>query len=303
MMHYIQNSMRYFKVSLTFILFILSIFMSIYINNSFIVGSKHIQNSKTWDINIDPKNIAHLSLGYANVIVVIQWMKTLSNYGNLERQTTLEDTYYRLRMITALNPSFEPAYYLAALLPWETNSTVESDIILSTAIKNMPDTWYWPYYKGFNAYWFNHDLKLASKLLFAASRLSNAPLSVRTLALRMTSDSGELHNGLAILDQLLNSIDDANMRKNLLDTRVKILTEIVLQNIDEKLSSLNKRTFDYRDLLQLTKRGIHIPKKLPDDGHIIFDTKGHIVSSIEKKRFKIFIPPKRQGVIHHEPVD
>ncbi len=240
--------------------------------------------------------VSTISLGFGNFSSSLYWIKTISYFGSHSSNSNFNTLAQLLEIVTSLNPKAEHAYYMAAaVLPWNTGSTTLSDPILEKAMENFPDDWRWPYYRGFNHYWFEHNTKLAAYYLGIATLSSNCPPIVTSLALRMNSESGSLDTALIFLDNLLNEKNDRNIQKQLLQKRNMILSEKILRKVDRLLEQLSIRHYDSRDIDSLRKQGMIIPRTLPDGGSIHFNDEGIIVSSVSKKRFRIFIPAKKMG--------
>lgn len=236
-----------------------------------------------------------MSLGYRNLLAETLWIRTLSWFGAHVRDADYAYLGDLLRSITQLNPRAEHAYYMAgAVLPWNTGSTQSSRPLLEKAMQTFPEDWRWPYYRGFNAYWFDHDPAEAGRLLARAAAKPGAPPLVMGLALRMQSTAGELDTALLFVQQLLQEKQDDHIRRQLQQLRAAIETEQVLRALDARLASLAQRFHDARDLVQLRQAGISIPAKLPDGGRIAVSDDGELVSSASGKRFRVFVPERRK---------
>ncbi|MDQ6955657.1 MAG: hypothetical protein Q9M21_00525, partial [Mariprofundaceae bacterium] len=202
--------------------------------------------------------------------------------------------------ITSLNPVFQAPYYLAATIPWSTKSTKYSHPLLTRAARAMPDTWYWPYYLGFNAYWFNHNRIKAGHYLSRAASMDSAPPIVMRLALRMQTDTGQFATALMFIDRQIKNAPNQTIQKQFIQYKTAILTEEFLYNIELLLNTLSPDQRNKKGIQKLIHNGYNIPSILPDGGHILFKEDGSLISSKSNKRFKLFIPSKRQGVIQHE---
>jgi len=287
------NITLYFKT-----LFILTLLLSFSLNT---FEPRQVKESSLWSLALSGKQPGQFTLGYENVVATIKWVETIALYGNIDKQPSFEVIFKNINFITSLNPLSQAPYYLAATLPWSTKSTNESNLLLTKAIKFMPDVWYWPYYLGFNAYWFDHDRVKAGNYLSQAASLPNAPAIVMRLALRMQTGTGQFDTALMFINRQIASVSDKTVQKQLIQYRTGILTEKALYNIELLLAGLPPNQRNQQGIQKLIQNGYHIPSILPDGGHIAFKKNGSLVSSKSKKRFKLFIPPKRQGVIQHEP--
>ncbi|PCH52461.1 MAG: hypothetical protein COC22_04065 [Flavobacteriaceae bacterium] len=245
---------------------------------------------------------SNLTLGYSNVIALIKWFKFMNYFGGTEHDK-LDGSFMlqQVEEITALNPNHKASYSIAAtVLPWIMETSEPSETLLNKAARQFPQDWQWPFYMGFNAYWFDHDRKKSIHYLTQAAALVDAPSIVMGLALRMQSDTGEFDTALMFIDSQINNAPDVTMQKQLAQHRTAILTERKLYNIELLLNKYYPNENKQQAIQKLAQKGYHIPKILPDGGHIIFKKDDTIASSQTKKRFKIFIPVKRQGVIQHE---
>jgi len=285
--------MTYFNI-----IFILTLLLS-FVTNNFVIHQTN--KSDAWNMELSSKQPRQFMLGYGNIIATNKWIETIALYGDIDSQPSFQKIYKNIDIITSLNPLFQAPYYLAATLPWDTNSTKESNVLLTKAIKFMPDVWYWPYYLGFNAYWFDHNQIKASNYLSKAASLPSSPPIVMRLALRMQTDTGQFTTALMFIEQQIKTATDNTVQKQLIEHKIAILTEQKLYYIEHLLSQLPAHEHNQQGIQKLIQSDSHIPKILPDGGHIIVKQDGSLMSSKSKKRFKLFIHSKRQGVTQHEP--
>ncbi|MDQ6995262.1 MAG: hypothetical protein Q9M18_06665, partial [Mariprofundaceae bacterium] len=180
-----------------------------------------------------------------------------------------------------------------------TKNTILSQPFVLQAMIAFPNDWRWAYYRGFNSYWFDHNSEVAAHYFELSSMKPNAPALVRSLALRMHSHAGNLQTGLDFLKGLLQKKNDPKLQSELLKQYRQLRTEQQLRAIESVLASLPQRHFDRLDLKKLREMGYQLPKRLADGGHIQVLKDGSLLSSKAKKRFKLFIPTKRQGVEKH----
>ena len=263
--------------------------------NTSLMAVNKPQSNQPIALTLPAKTMKALSLGYAYCWSAILWMETVSYYGAMQEHADFTYLYGRLHTITTLNPDAEHAYYMAAtVLPWATGDTELSNRIIQQAIRHFPNDWRWPYYYGFNAYWFKHDFATAERFLSLAATLPKAPPIVAFIALRIHAQQGNMDTALVFLDRLIHEKQDAHIRQQLLTKRKTILTEKKLRLIDQWLADLPHRKHNKTDLDRLQAKGYPVYTPLPDGGSVIFNKAGEIVSSMERKRFKVFASPKLQ---------
>jgi len=232
-----------------------------------------------------------LTLGYERTLSVLYWFDVISTFGGRNAQEAdYNELAARLDTITTLNPFAEHAYLMAALvLPWELGETTLSRPLLQKAMRSMPEKWRWPYYYGFNAYWFDHDMKSAARYMARAAALPDAPAIVIRLAGKMRAESNSLDAAIEFLQQLLEKKKDDSLKEMLRQRIATIKTEKILRRIEQRLSAVPEWN---GDVAKLRDMGIQIPSILPDGGVVVFDKRHRPISSNQPRRFKIFIPPR-----------
>ena len=240
---------------------------------------------------LPPAIAARLTAGYRNMVAVISWVRLLDYYGGTAPAQRNNAYVARdLETIVAMNPHAEAAYYMGGVaVPWATGNTRLSRRLLTQAMRVFPDDWQWPYYMGFNCYWFDHDRIAAARYLTRAAQIPGAPSIVTSLALRMQVAGHDLETALVVIDQLLHRKQDAAMRTTLMAQRKAILTEEVLRHLDAELARLPAG--GEGPLARLTRYHIPIPARLPDGGHVTVNAQGQLVSSASGKRYRLFTRP------------
>jgi hypothetical protein len=122
-----------------------------------------------------------------------------------------------------LDPYFRQTYRLAqSTLPWHAHKYDETLKILERSRKHLPWDWQPGFFLGFNYYYFLKDNLTASKILMETSRVPNAPVTLATLASRLSSKAGQISAAIAFLSGIYKNTDDQETRE-LLETRIKAL--------------------------------------------------------------------------------
>jgi hypothetical protein len=248
---------------------------------------------------VPPAVAARLTGGYRNMMAVISWIRLISYYGGTDANK--RDYHYiakDLETIVAMNPRFKQAYYMAGIaMPWATNSTILARKLLPRAMRIFPDEWRWPYYLGFDIYFFDHDKVEAARYLTMAATKKEVPPIVApmlaSLALRMQAAGHDLDTALAVINQLMRRKQDASLLQTLDRQRKAILTEKVLRHFDGILAELPPASAGENRLQRLRQYHIPIPAKLPDGGHMIVNARGQLVSSVSGRRYQVFRKERR----------
>ncbi len=238
-----------------------------------------------------------LSLGYNNLIAVFQWFSFINEFGAKDvADQSIPHLIQQLTKITNSNPKNPAPYYVAAtVIPWQAQTARPSEPLLIKAMIEFPDDWQWSYYRGFNAYWFDHNIAQASRLLELSARKQNAPPIVLSLALRMKAKSNQIDSAIMFLQSLIRQHNDPKVQKQFIQQMQLLQTEKVLRQIDQALHTLPRRSFTPDDLVRLQQKNYPLPTTLPDGGEIVMDHNGNIFSSKHPKRFTIFTHAKKNG--------
>jgi tetratricopeptide (TPR) repeat protein len=238
----------------------------------------------------------HLNLGYRNLAATLLWFQANAYYGSQGKKTNYAFLADLFRQIISLNPKLEPVYYMAAsIFPWNTNTTQLSRPFMQKAMIEFPNDWRWAYYRGFNSYWFEHNYKQAAHYFELSANKPNAPALVSSLAARMHAKTNNIDTAINFLERLLQNKNDSNTHLTLMRQYKQLQTEKQLQQIEKWIKKTPHQPMNSQAIQKLRTLGYPIPEKLADGGNIIF-INNKPVSSKTKKRFKLFIPPKRQGV-------
>ncbi|RME85903.1 MAG: tetratricopeptide repeat protein [Zetaproteobacteria bacterium] len=231
--------------------------------------------------------------GYRTMAAAVRWMFVLDRFGG-EPQGAHDYAWLarELDLITRWNPRAEHAYFMGAVvLPWGTGSTRLSVPLLERAMRAMPEDWRWPFYRGFNAYWFDRDRAEAARLLEISASKPGAPPFVARLAARMHASLGDLDAALAFLERLYRAAGDEDLRRELMRQILAVRTEKVLRRLDRAIARIPP---ERRSRALLKRLGLLPPEPLPDGGIVVFTPEGVPVSSKMKKRFRLFVPPRRR---------
>jgi len=261
-------------------------------SNTFLVSTGHDYTKERQISTLSPEILQGATLGFQYFWANIMWMQTIVYFGSHLEKSDFAYLSKLLDSVTTLNPKAEHAYYLAAAaLPWSMNSTQLSKPLIERAINSLPQDWRWPYYRGFNAYWFDHDLKTAGEMLNKASKLPGVHPYILNIALRIQSESGHIDTALAFLKQLIMEKQDQHIRNKLLKQYNALLTEKVIRAVETWMKSYDFKIDNDESLRKAIRMGAPIPQQLPDGGKIIINSEREIVSSAVGKRFKVFTSP------------
>ncbi|MCB2183204.1 MAG: hypothetical protein KQH63_14320 [Desulfobulbaceae bacterium] len=123
----------------------------------------------------------------------------------------LEDT---LDIITDLDPYYFDAYqYSQIFLAWDAGRPESANRLLEKAMENVPDNYRFPYYIGFNYYYFIKDNQKASEYFMKASKLPDSPYWLASWAARLSVFSFEHRAGIMFLEDMISQTRDERIKK------------------------------------------------------------------------------------------
>ncbi len=164
------------------------------------------------------KFLSLMTLGYRDVVANFLWMKTSIYFGE-HFQTDKNFTWiYRLvDSITDLDPSFYYPYLFGALtLSDEIGDTEKSNEVLYKGWTHIPNNWNFPFYLGYNAFFYDKDFQKAAKFIKAASELEGSPPYLKAMYVELLYKGNSPLVSEAFLTQSLEHIGSDEAREQLL---------------------------------------------------------------------------------------
>ena len=160
-----------------------------------------------------------LTLGYREFAADLLWIKTVDYFGGhyaTDRSYTW--LYHMLDLVTTLDPHFVfPFQFGAVILSVEAREQDNSIKLLKKAMELNPSVWQFPFFMGFNLYFYKKDYQQASRFIDAASRLPGAPAYLKQFAVRLYVSAGDRSNGLTLLREVYRNTKDEKMRAEILN--------------------------------------------------------------------------------------
>lgn len=170
------------------------------------------------------KSLKNSSLGFANVLADILWVKLLQG----AKHTPLAPgevswEFAQVDAITTLDPNFIRAYDFGAIfLSVFRRDNLGAKIILEKWVKRSPIQWRPNYLLGYHLYFEMQEYERASNYLLKAGSLANAPPYLTALGIRLMSHAGGLWQALRLAVELYDQIDDLES-KSRLNRRIRAL--------------------------------------------------------------------------------
>lgn len=167
-----------------------------------------------------------IAMGFNNVLSDILWFNTISYFGKHFRT----DQSYPLlshmcNVVVDLNPKAQHVYrFCAIMIAWELNQAQQSNAILTKAIDEFPDNWFFLYLRGFNYLYFLNDTARAHEDLTVAASKPNVHPMVKDLASKQSSELEDPALAIRTIQGLIRGAPDPSM-KYALEKRLQVLLD------------------------------------------------------------------------------
>lgn len=281
-----------FKNPLVIVAVIIVLFSASVMSQLIIDKRSQVLNSK-YIFLPDVDVVSRFTLGFDKFIADVYWLRCVQYAG--EKKYTgngLTWMYRSLDLITTLDNKFETAYLFGGIILASENEFVDESIsILKKGMKNLPDRWRFPFYIGFNYFFFLQQFELAADYIIKASEISGAPPYLPFLATRLLAEANKPDTALVFLEKMYNQSQDPVMRQKIEDRMKRVILEKDLLNLERAVG-------EYRaifgktpeSLNDLAKQGLIKKKPVePYGGYYYVDrTTGEVRSSKIKERLKLY---------------
>jgi tetratricopeptide (TPR) repeat protein len=150
------------------------------------------------------------SLGNSGLYADFLFLKVLNFVGHhilWQQSLNQEDWRYieqSIDTITDLDPNFlDPYFFAEGFFTWEVGKYDLANRILLKAVDHLRDDWQFPYFVGFNYYYFLKDYEKGAEYMMQAAKIPGSPSFVATLAPRLAYYGGDAAEGIAFLRDFL----------------------------------------------------------------------------------------------------
>ncbi|MGH9711956.1 MAG: hypothetical protein ACRD5M_01490 [Candidatus Acidiferrales bacterium] len=196
--------------------------------------------------------VKRLSLGYDPLLADIYWTRAVQYYGARIGlpHTKFDLLWPLLDLTTTLDPRLLPAYRFGAIFlsegpPIGAGRTDLAIELTKRGIAANPTVWGLDSDLGFLYYWRWKDYPKAVDAYLAASRVPHSPPWLKMMAARVADKGGSIETSRMIWSQLYESTQDANVRKNALQTLRGLNAQEDEMHLDELAEAYRKRFGHY----------------------------------------------------------
>lgn len=232
-----------------------------------------------------------MALGYRSLVADYYWMRALSHFGDQAMHPKLyPDLAAFLERVLALDPYFATGYFFAGTALTIKGMDPQPSIrLLERGLRYRPDDWHIAFLLGFNAYYFAGDYALGARALAIAARLPGAPPIAKPLAMRLAAAAGEPEIGLSLLESIVPSLTDEQLKEEYEERRRLLELELQLKHLNKASARYQARhgkpPATIGDLV-----GPGLLQSIPDEplgGRYSLSSSGMVTTSNDAKRLRL----------------
>jgi hypothetical protein len=169
-----------------------------------------------------PSLMRNLTLGFHTLWADVYWIRAVQYFGTTRlspaKDKTYEALYPLLDITTTLDPQFNIAYRLGAILLSESypNGPGEPEraiALLEKGLRAAPQKWQYMHDIGFVHYWWRRDQKTAAQWFLKAEGMPGAPNWLRQVAVTMLAEGGDRETARNLWTEMANSAEHEWMRQ------------------------------------------------------------------------------------------
>ena len=173
---------------------------------------------RAYDVSYLPEGraLSFLSPGARLTVANAYWLATVQYIGDQHlNRGRFEKLYPLVDLVTSLDPLHGYAFQTGGIVLSTAGQLEASDRILKKGMEKGPNWWSYPFYLAFNDYYWRGDYASAARWAGIAARTPGASTNIAHLALALEVKGGDPEAGLALLEELLKTTGDDQVRERL----------------------------------------------------------------------------------------
>jgi len=250
----------------------------------------HVERERPYDVDAIPRSSAlgFPFLGHRTLAADMTWLRAVQYIGEPRGDERGWGKLFPLvDVVTDLDPGHGYAYQVAGTILSNVGRVDESNRILEKGTRAVPNRYILPYYRAFNAFYYQGDWTEAGKWAEVAARTPGAPQHVRQNVLAYYVKGRRADAAVAFLEQALQEARDPDSRKALESQLTQARLELDAARLEEAIETWRDRYHaGPLSLGQLVSEGLlqAIPPD-PYGGELFLDAEGRVRSSANPFRF------------------
>lgn len=181
-------------------------------------GRLRAARERPYDIDVVPpaSAVRWLSLGHALLASHLYWLRAVQYIGESRAEERGWDKLFPVvDLVTDLDPGHGYAYQVAGVVLSSAGRVAESNRLLEKGARNVPDRYVLPYFRAFNAFYYEGDWPLAGRWAEVAARAPGAPAHVRQNVLAYYVKGNRADAAVSFLETAYREAQDEETRKAL----------------------------------------------------------------------------------------
>ena len=199
---------------------------------------------RAYDLRYLPEGraLSFLSPGARLSIANAYWLATVQYVGDqyLSRGR-FEKLYPLLDLVTDLDPQHGYAFQTGGIVLSMADRLEESDRILKKGIDRGPNWWSFAFHLAYNDFYYRGDYDSAARWAGVAARTPGASTNIAHLALSLQVKRGDPEAGLALLQELLKTTGDDQVRERLEEQERLARLQVHFARLDAAVASYTER--------------------------------------------------------------
>lgn len=189
--------------------------------------------------------LQRMALSFDSTLADLYWMRAVQHYGRTRRgggAGGYELLQPLLEIVTTLDPRFDVAYRLGAILlaeahPHGPGRPDQAVALLEKGLRARPGRWQYLHDIGFVHYWWLQDYETAARWFERASEAPGAPWWLRSLAADTLVRGGDRRGSRALWRQVYGRADNAWLRA---EAERRLLQLDALDEIDAYAAAVDR---------------------------------------------------------------
>lgn len=181
-------------------------------------------------------------------------------------------------VVTDLDPYFQDPYFLTqGFLTWEARRFDEANAILKKGAAHRTWDWRFPFFIGFNYYYFLNDYHNGAEWIMKAAEIPGSPPFLPTLASRLSYYGGEPRTAIAFLREFRAQVAAPSLHASI-DRRIRAFE--IADQLETAIAAFKDRFGRHPGTGELVKYGFldEIPPD-PYGGNWIINSDGRVFST------------------------
>jgi tetratricopeptide (TPR) repeat protein len=211
---------------------------------AFSAGRLRAARDRPYDVDVVPPAAAlrWLSLGHALLASHLYWLRAVQYIGEERAEVRGWDKLYPLvELVTDLDPGHGYAYQVGGVILASNGRLAESNALLEKGTRNVKDRYSLPYYRAFNAFYYEGDWTLAGRWAEIAARTPGAPAHIRQSVLAYYVKGDRVEAALDFLESAHREAQDDETRKALEEQIRQARLERLARRVDAAIARWRER--------------------------------------------------------------